>query len=102
MTMNTVSCTFATASKNPLLLKSYTYKTFLSLTKGDLVVVPVCNSLNFKVCRVTEVHKIPQIDPKALFDYAWIVDKINPVNLVKWEKQMAKERGGVCATVTRL
>lgn len=83
----------------------YTYATNLDLKKGDLVVA-------YKKCKneqeqelfnenrlavgltsvglVAEVHEYPQLDPKATYEYMWIVQKIDPSAFIQIEKLKAK------------
>lgn len=70
-----------------LLSKLYTYKTRLSLVKGDWAVVLVKNVL--KIVEVISVHSAPKIDYEAPYDYKWIVQK---VDMTMYEKTVKEEQ----------
>lgn len=55
----------------------YTFKadTSLGLKVNDLAVVHVKSG--FGVVQIVAVHRTPQLDPNAHFDYKWVVDKIS-------------------------
>lgn len=55
--------------------KLYTYKTRLSLIRGDKVVVFARDI--FQVVEVVNVHAAPKIDYAATFEYKWIVQKLD-------------------------
>lgn len=55
--------------------KLYTYKTRLSLKKGDYVIV--CARNTYEVVEVVSVHHTPKIDYEAAFDYKWVVQKLD-------------------------
>lgn len=55
--------------------KLYTYKTRLSLIRGDKVVVFARDI--FQVVEVVNVHTAPKIDYAATFEYKWIVQKLD-------------------------
>jgi hypothetical protein len=54
--------------------KLYTYKTRITLTKGDWAVVKV--NAFYKTVEVVYVHSAPKIDFDAAFEYKWIVCKV--------------------------
>ena len=71
-------------------LNSYTFKTDLKLEVGDLVVVETTVTGRFKICTVVEVHKTPQIDLDADFDYKWIAAKVDLDHYAKLNAQEQK------------
>lgn len=54
---------------------SYKVDTRLNLVKGDLAVVHANNGLS--IVQISQVDETPQLDPKANFNYKWVVDKID-------------------------
>lgn len=68
--------------------KSYTFKTFLALIEGDIVVVPN-DQKGFSLVKVIEVHKEPQIDLDATYDYKWIIDR---VDFTTYDMVLTKEK----------
>lgn len=59
--------------------KIYTFKTDLQLIKGDIVVLPNNNSL-YAFGVIAEVHDTPQVNPKATYEYKWVIDKVDLTN----------------------
>jgi hypothetical protein len=59
--------------------RAYTFKALLSenLKEGDLVIIPSNYGFMYQVGIVRTVHKEPQIDTSASYDYKWIVGKLD-------------------------
>lgn len=75
--------------------KRYTFKTFLDLKPGDVVVVPDnAYNKNYSVAMVNSVDAAPDIDFDADFEYKWIIDK---VNMEQYEKVLQTEEAQVKA-----
>ncbi|QDP52315.1 MAG: hypothetical protein Unbinned4162contig1001_15 [Prokaryotic dsDNA virus sp.] len=73
--LTTVKVKFKDACGQPI-GKNYTYCTDLDLNEGDEVVVDA-PSTGMTVVVVTQVDKLPQLDPNARFNYKWIVSKVD-------------------------
>lgn len=63
----------------------YTYKTRQSFKVGEFGVVRTQDE--YKIVEIKEVHKTPEIDKNATFDYGWIHQKVNTEILPKLENR---------------
>ncbi|PIE47090.1 MAG: hypothetical protein CSA42_05235 [Gammaproteobacteria bacterium] len=66
----------------------YTFKVepTLNIQVGDFAIVHANGELN--IVQICELHKTPQIDPKANYNYKWVIDK---VRLSTFKQRMKEE-----------
>ena len=81
--VRTVLVTFDKSSR------SYTYKTNLDLSAGDLVIVTTGKS--YGVGEIEEIHDVPKLDKGAKYEYGWVVAELNPL-LEEHESLKLRER----------
>lgn len=68
--------------------KVYTYKTTIDFEENDLAIVKANGG--FKVVKIVEIHKIPQIDMDSGLSYEWIVQKIDDTQYEELNKLEAE------------
>lgn len=71
--------------------KGYTFKTAIDVEVNDLVVVPHDKN-GLAICQVVEVHKEPELDLDAPYDYKWVIDKID---LTTYQHLLKAEQKGL-------